>query len=142
MDKSAGLIVRTVKPHLESVRANKHLAAFTLANVGPTDIEITEIGTALIAEAKSESIKSGSLQFVRNSQIFPLAKGQEIVCLSPSIFPPLNLYWLNDKKSWFCVGYIKYRCISDKSHGTIRFCRKWDFQDWGWHSEFHKDFKY
>jgi hypothetical protein len=142
MDDNAALIVRSVKPHLENDRAKKRLAIFALANVGPVDIEIAEIGTALIAEAKSELINSGVLRFERDNQPFPLARGQEKVCLSPSMFPELNLYWLNDKKSWFCIGYIKYRHTADASEKTTGFCRKWDFGDRQWHSEFHKEFEY
>jgi hypothetical protein len=142
MDHNVGLAVRTVEPHLENVRAKKHLAVFTLANVGPIDVTITEIGTALVAEAKSELIRSESLQFARNNQIFPPAAGQEIVCLSPSKFPELNLYYLNGEKSWFCVGYVKYRAIADGLDETINFCRKWDFEDRGWHSEFHEEFEH
>jgi hypothetical protein len=139
-EKSDGLIVCSVKPHLENDRAKKHLAIFTLANVGPVDIGITEIGTALIAEANSELINPETLRFERDNQPFPLTRGQENVCLSPSMFPELNLYWLNGKKSWFCVGYVKYRGTADATEKTTGFCRKWDFVDWQWHSEFHKEF--
>jgi hypothetical protein len=142
MDHRARLVVRSVKPHLENDRAKKHLAVFTLANVGPADAEITEIGTALIAEATSASINPEALRFARKSQPFQLANGRTIVCLSPSKFPELNLYWLNDKQSWFCVGYIKYRSSADTSEKTTGFCRKWDYEDLKWLHEPNEEFEF
>ncbi len=135
------LSVRTVKPHSENVRAKKHLAIFTLANLGPVDVEVTEIGTALIGEAKSELINHEGLRFQRNNQPFILPKGQENICISPSMFPGLNLYYMQDK-SWFCIGYITYRCIADGSEKTTGFCRKWDFEHLLWLPEPNEEFEY
>jgi hypothetical protein len=89
MDKSAGLIVRSVKPHLESVRANKHLAVFTLANLGPIDIEIIEIATALIAEAKSELINPATLRFEVMTKSSRLQRGKRSFALRLPCSPRL-----------------------------------------------------
>jgi hypothetical protein len=141
MDYRPELTIGTVKPHSENVRSKKHLAIFTLANVGPVDVEITEIGTALIAEAKSELINPEKLRFERKNQPFILPRGQENVSISPSMFPELNLYYMEDK-SWFCIGYITYRRIADGPEKTTGFCRKWDFEDLLWLPEPNEEFEY